>query len=164
MAITRSRNFDSSQKIIKKYKKQSTSIIKPKVYIKSKKLIKDDRLKVNRRLNKSKKQNKNIEGRHSAESLVQALNAVGNGFNIPKSTLHSKVKNLTSVDAKNGPPTILSKAEEDDIDKWVIYCTEQGFPVTKRALLDQVQRFITSEKRKTPFKNNYQVIDGSMGL
>ncbi|XP_076297969.1 uncharacterized protein LOC143217495 [Lasioglossum baleicum] len=77
-----------------------------------------------------------------------------NLYEIPKSTLHSKMKNLSSVDAKKGSPTVLSKTEEDDIEKWIIYCAEQGFPVTKDIVCDQVQKFITSENRKTPFRNN----------
>uniref|UniRef100_A0ABD2WF65 HTH CENPB-type domain-containing protein n=1 Tax=Trichogramma kaykai TaxID=54128 RepID=A0ABD2WF65_9HYME len=59
----------------------------------------------------------------------------------------------TPLECSKGAPTELSKEEENDIAEWVIYCAEQGFPVTKNHLLDCVQKYVSDIKKTTKFKD-----------
>lgn len=82
-----------------------------------------------------------------------------------KTTLHAKLKNLSSLECKKGPSTVLIVAEEEEIVKWILFCGERGFPVTKyQILLDCVQRFTMNDKRKIHLKITDQVNTGIMHL
>lgn len=39
-----------------------------------------------------------------------------------------------------GPATILTKQEEDLLEKWLLGLCRKGFPVVKRMLLDSVKK------------------------
>ncbi|XP_014217717.1 jerky protein homolog-like [Copidosoma floridanum] len=95
--------------------------------------------------------------------MKDAMNAVERGksvrdaavtFGIPKSTLHSKLKYTSPLNAKKGPRTVLTPNEETEIVNWLITCAETGFPVTKNQMLDYIQKFLKTCKRKNPFTND----------
>lgn len=50
-----------------------------------------------------------------------------------------------------GPPTILSKEEEERIVQWMFTRAKVGFPVTKNNLLDSVSNFLKKIQRPNPF-------------
>ena len=112
---------------------------------------------------KGKIKKKYKERQYSEESLKNALKAIEDGkslreaasiFGVPKSTLHLKLKNNETTNSIKGAPTILTEQEENKIVEWILFCAERGFPVTKSHLLDCVQRFVISEKRDNPFRDN----------
>ena len=72
---------------------------------------------------------------------------------IPYTTLYEKVKGIRSLDARPGPPTILSIDEENEIVSWIFKMSKMGFPISKDHLLDTVQMIVKSQKRETPFTN-----------
>ena len=53
-----------------------------------------------------------------------------------------------------GPPSILTKEEENILVKWIIDVGKTGFPVTVDEFLNSVQQLMQDLKRKNPFKNN----------
>ena len=108
---------------------------------------------------------KRNERNYSIESMQAALNAMGEGqtlrqaahnFGVPKSTLHLKSKNQGPLECRKYPNTILGSEVEREIELWIIFCADSGFPVTKSRLLDCVQKYLLGDKvkDKTPFKNN----------
>lgn len=112
---------------------------------------------------KKKLKNQRLENQYTIDALVQAMNCVGEGktiryaadmFQVPKSTLFRKIKGIFSVQCKKGPATVLNGSEENEIVKWIIESGDRGFPITKTRLLDCVQQYLISEKRKTCFKNS----------
>lgn len=125
-----------------------------KVARNSNKKVKTDGKKVKK--NEKRKQ-------YSPEALQRALKAISAGISIrkaadncgvPATTLFRKNKNPDKIDCTIGPPTVLSKNEEQDIVDWLTYRAERGFPITKTELLDSIQSYIVSLGKKTPFTEN----------
>lgn len=95
------------------------------------------------------------------ENLVKALTDVRSRkcsirvaqkkYNVPKSVIH---RNLNVNYVLNGPPTVLSKEEEDDIVKWIIDFSSRGFPITKSQLISSVQLMLNNQSRVTKFADN----------
>ena len=75
-------------------------------------------------------------------------------YKIPKSTVFSKLKNGVPVQAKFGPPSIVSADNEKLIIRWIFFCCDRGFPVTKNLLLDSVKKYIVDQKIANPFTDN----------
>lgn len=75
-------------------------------------------------------------------------------YNVPRSTLYGKWKNIYPVNCTKGPPTILSKEEELKLKEWIVYCCDRGFPISKKQLLDNVHSLVIELQRETPFTNN----------
>ena len=109
------------------------------------------------------KKKKKVERQYTTEDVRQALNALDEGytlreaagnFGVAKSTLFAKLKHFSTIDCRKGPSTVLSADEEDLIVKWILYCSEHGFPVTKTHLLNCVQKFLIDNCRKNPFKSS----------
>lgn len=100
---------------------------------------------------------------YTQEDVKAALDQIAKGmplreatkrYNVPRSTLYCKFKNIYPVECSKGPPTILSKEEESLLTEWIIYCCDRGFPVNKNQLLDSVSKLVTTLGRETPFTNN----------
>lgn len=53
-----------------------------------------------------------------------------------------------------GAPTVLSSAEEQQLEKYVIGSAKIGFPVPPASLKNEVARILHSEDRATPFTEN----------
>ncbi|XP_059058131.1 uncharacterized protein LOC131851625 [Achroia grisella] len=53
-----------------------------------------------------------------------------------------------------GPQTVLSKAEEDILVKWLVAMSEKHFPVNRELLMESVQKIIVEQGRPSPFTNN----------
>lgn len=111
---------------------------------------------------KTVKKTRAKKAQYSEETLVEALNNIDQGmsyrtaesiYGIPRSTLSNKFLSHTSINAKKGPKTVLTPAEERKISDWLVYAGTRGFPITKSQLLDCIQRFIRDSKRESSFKN-----------
>ena len=55
---------------------------------------------------------------------------------------------------KLGHPTTLTTAEEETLVNYVKLMAEIGYPLTRKALSNEVERIIKLDGRKTPFKND----------
>lgn len=77
-------------------------------------------------------------------------------YGVPRTTLLYKYKGKHPIIRKMGPQTVLSPSEEKLLSQWIIHMQDHGFPITKRQLLDSVQRLINETNRQTVFKNNRQ--------
>lgn len=80
-----------------------------------------------------------------------SLNAVSSKYNIPRSTLSTKV-NRKYADKKPGPAPILSESEETALVNWIIQRSNTAAPVTKEQLLNSVQS--TVRGRENPFTDD----------
>lgn len=88
---------------------------------------------------------------YTLSDLKLAIKAVEDGnvspyraaldFNIPLTTFYN---NLTGTSKSNsiGTSTILSKEDENSIEKYVISCAERGFPLGREALVDVGEKMI----------------------
>ncbi|XP_066588079.1 uncharacterized protein [Prorops nasuta] len=101
--------------------------------------------------------------KYSQNDVYSALAAIKSGistykaaasFNVPRSTLYAKEKEIIPVECSRGPNTYLSLEEEKIIVEWIFYCSEREFSITKSQLLDCVQKPVVELKRETPFKDN----------
>ena len=102
---------------------------------------------------------------YSKEVMQQALDAVHSGtslnaasraFNVPRSSLHSKVANKYSK-STTGPPTIFSQEEENALANWILQMSKRGCPITKEHLINSVAIVIKKSGKETPF------VDGRPG-
>lgn len=119
---------------------------------------------VSKNSGKVKKKNlKKSEKSWTPEMMYEVIEAAGNSmtlseaarrFGVPKSTLSLNSRCFTPIDCKKRPSTILSSEEESNIENWIIYCADRGFPVTKNHLFDCIQDYLVRNKKKNPFKNN----------
>lgn len=101
--------------------------------------------------------------KYSVENMLKAIEAVNNGssikraaksFNVPRTTLSDKVRGKTPIDRKMGPQSILSPAEENILEDWILHLASRRFPVTRDQLLDSVQALIKKLGKPNPFTNN----------
>ncbi|KAG8299336.1 hypothetical protein J6590_103626 [Homalodisca vitripennis] len=97
--------------------------------------------------------------RYKPEALQAALNDVKNGllskkaaskkYGIPRATIQFRLSSKFTR-AERGPPPILSKEEEDLLEKWIIDCSKKGFPRRKEDIQLRVQEFLTQNTLLPP--------------
>ncbi|OXU30279.1 hypothetical protein TSAR_003414 [Trichomalopsis sarcophagae] len=102
---------------------------------------------------KKKSKSKTNKALNTMENEGQTLRQAASNFGVPKSTLYAKLKNLSPLDSRKGPETILTKDEEDSIVKWILFCSKSGCPVTKTRLFDCVQNYILEVYREYQAKS-----------
>ncbi|KAG5881149.1 hypothetical protein JTB14_034278 [Gonioctena quinquepunctata] len=81
-------------------------------------------------------------------------NAVSKEFGIPKGTLHNKTHSLVPINRKIIPSTVLTKQEEDRLEKWIIDKAKLGFLMHQDDVKDAVQKVLRDLKRPNPFKDD----------
>lgn len=94
---------------------------------------------------------------YSEDDVQRAVQAISVGisyrtaaktFKVSLSTLFRKNNEHEKSRSKPGPIPVLSELEEQKIVDWVILRAQNGYPVCKSQLLDSVQLYlITSKKR-----------------
>lgn len=98
--------------------------------------------------------------KYTEADMLRALEEVKGGssvkaaaakFKVPRTTLLNKSKEKYQEERRMGPPTILSKEEEERIVQWMFTRAKAGFPVTKNNLLDGVSNFLKKIQRPNPF-------------
>ena len=93
---------------------------------------------------------------YSEQQAVDALNAISSGmsvrkaarrFGVPKSTLNNMKKGYYSVCfTKPEPPPILTHDEEKLLADWAVELYNRAMPITKRYLLNTVQKIVLQDK------------------
>lgn len=68
--------------------------------------------------------------------------------------LYRRLKGSVRIDGRNGPPPVLSRAEEDKLTTWINTMSERGFPVSSGSLRNTVQNFLKQDKRDNPFTDD----------
>ena len=97
--------------------------------------------------------------------LIKALQAIrednvgireaSRRYGVPRGTIQDRIHGrVKEGPRKMGPNTVLTKEEEDVLVKWLMDLTKCGFPQRKQDLLNAVEKIVTAEGRKTPFRNN----------
>lgn len=101
--------------------------------------------------------------KYSEAEIQTALKAIVEGmplreaarkFNIPRATLQFR-KGDKFVKTGFGPNPVLTKEEEDMLEKWIIELGKKGFPRRKEDIQLSVQTFLEKHPRKNPFTNNF---------
>lgn len=69
---------------------------------------------------------------------------------VPRSTLRDALAKKGNT-GHFGAPTALTKAEEDQLVKYVLYSQRVGYPLTMEELRTEVQKIVGLHNRKTPF-------------
>ncbi|KAI8442433.1 hypothetical protein MSG28_005947 [Choristoneura fumiferana] len=86
-----------------------------------------------------------LEKKFTPDQLEKAVESVKNGekiavaakrFGVPRITLHDKISGRTTMGCAMGPSTVLTKEEEDILEKWILALSERHIPLTKDSLLD----------------------------
>lgn len=90
-----------------------------------------------------------VEG---VRSKTFTLGKASKFFGIPKSTLSDKVNDKYPVEKRI--KTILTPEEERKLALWLITLVKKGCKHPKQQLLQQVQKILNTEGRKTVFTNN----------
>ncbi|CAH4034239.1 unnamed protein product [Pieris brassicae] len=82
------------------------------------------------------------------------IREIARKYNIPKSTLHFKLKNPTHR-TSFGPPPVLTEGEERTLEVWIKEVMKKGFPLKTDDLKQSVFKFLTENPRPNKFINNY---------
>lgn len=80
------------------------------------------------------------------------INTASKEFNIPRMTLHDKMKKK-DISNTPGPTSIISEADENRIVEWILFMSTHGNPVTKEHLLNSVGVSVKKLNISTPFNN-----------
>ena len=99
----------------------------------------------------------------SMDSMIEALKAVkihGKGlrqaareFDVPVTTLKRRVDDLVSVDAKPGPPTVLTKEEEEKLCKYCFDMCDMGYGLTVEDVRIIAYKIADNSGRPHPFND-----------
>ncbi len=98
----------------------------------------------------------------SDESMVGAIKSAEEGmslraasrmYNVPLETLRRRVNGSVDIGCKPGPPSVLSKEEEDALAHYVIEMVSMGFGLSREDVMSLA--FVIAEKsgKKHPFQN-----------
>lgn len=96
----------------------------------------------------------NLALRELRETENPKIREIARKYDIPKSTLHFKLKNpdhRTSF----GPQPVLTKDEEYILELWIKRLMKKGFPLKIENLQRSVSKFLEENPRPNPFKDNY---------
>ncbi|KAJ8927625.1 hypothetical protein NQ314_019886 [Rhamnusium bicolor] len=104
--------------------------------------------------NMGRDKQKYTQFKYSEENLALALAAVKSGsmklsdaarrFDVPKSTIHNKIKEKVPNIRKMGPAPVLSTAEEDRLQNWILSKAKLGFPMHPKKA-DQIDESVWKE-------------------
>ena len=103
-----------------------------------------------------------MAGKWDMDSMKRAIEAVkmdGKGlrqaareFDLPVATLKRRVDGLVALDGRPGPPTILTKQEEDKLCEYCFLMADMGFGLTIEAVRSVAYRIAEASGRPHPFK------------
>ena len=74
-------------------------------------------------------------------------------YNVPVETLRRRVTGKVDIDCCPGPPTVLTKEEEETIVCYLIQMADMGYGLTREAVMHMVYIIVEKCKRPHPFKN-----------
>ena len=97
----------------------------------------------------------------SPESMHEAVLCVKEGneslreasrlYNVPLETLRRRVTGAVEMDCKPGPPTILTKEEEDKIYEYLIKMSDMGYGLTREIVMHLAYMVAEKLHKKHPF-------------
>lgn len=87
------------------------------------------------------------KGKESQRSVAAA-------FGIPKSTFSDYVSGKVEVGSRPGPPSVLTKAEEDKLVDYCLHMAKCGYGRTREQVCLTVKKFIDRDGRPNPFEDN----------
>lgn len=99
--------------------------------------------------------------KYTDDSLREAIEKIQNNelsygaasriYNVPKTTLHNKMKN--PVSHPRGAATILSKDQEDELAEWILLHADFGDPRTKQDIIIAAAEIAQLDDSSSNFKN-----------
>ena len=103
--------------------------------------------------------------RYEHEVLMEAVEKVKNRemkakeasrvYGIPRVTILDRVyERVAPCKTSSGPPSILTKGEEEMLKKWIIDMAKMSFPLTKDLLKISVKNILDKDGRPNPFQDN----------
>lgn len=114
-------------------------------------------------IKKNNNEKRKEKSTYTVEDMLRAMDLVitkklsyedaSSQCNVPKTTLFSKVKEKSAVDAHKGFKTDLTAEQENRIANWIIEMGKKGCPVTKKTLLDSVEELVKLTGQQTSFKD-----------
>lgn len=75
-------------------------------------------------------------------------------WGVKKTTLQDWLSRQLNYDRQKGPPSVLTKTEENQFADWLIGLSNRGFGLSKNAFRKSVKKVLDKDGRATPFKNN----------
>lgn len=90
----------------------------------------------------------------SVKTGRQTIYGASKLFGIPESTIRYRLSDKWTTKVRKGPPTVLSKMEEEKLEAWVIDRQRRGIPISKETLYSKVKSFIDAASRPNPFRNS----------
>ncbi len=75
-------------------------------------------------------------------------------WDVKRSTLADRVSGKVGIGRRSGPPSILTRAEEQMLAEWIISMAHRGYGVNKKKLLRTVKKILDKDKRKTILKKH----------
>ena len=72
-------------------------------------------------------------------------------YNIPFETLRRRVTNEVEVDCRTGPPTVLSKDEEEQLAIYCVSMAEMGYGLTRCDVMEKAFKIAEKSGRNHPF-------------
>ncbi|XP_033626344.1 uncharacterized protein LOC117289357 [Asterias rubens] len=75
-------------------------------------------------------------------------------WDVKRSTLADRVSGKVGIGRRSGPPSILTRAEEQMLAEWIISMAHRGYGVNKKKLLKTVKKILDKDKRKTILKKH----------
>ncbi|XP_022084053.1 uncharacterized protein LOC110975677 [Acanthaster planci] len=75
-------------------------------------------------------------------------------WGVKRSTLADRVSGRVELGRRSGPPSILSRAEEQMLTEWIISMAQRGYGFKKQKLLKTVKKILDKDKRTTMLKKN----------
>ena len=99
----------------------------------------------------------------SEESMEAAKNGVQNEnmtireasklYNVPFKTLRRRVNGTVGSGCKPGPATVLTKAEEEHLESYLIQMADMGFGLNRETVMCLAFKIVDTTQRKHPFKD-----------
>ena len=97
----------------------------------------------------------------SPESMEEAVLCVKDGqkglreasrlYNVPVETLRRRVNGTVGMNCKSGPPTILTKEEEDKLYDYLVKMADMGYGLTREIVMRLAYTIAEKLHRKHPF-------------
>ena len=106
------------------------------------------------------KQKRKLWSSESMEAAVKSVKDGGKGlreasrlYNVPVESLRRRVTGMVDMDCRPGPPTVLTKSEEEEIVQYLIQMADMGYGLTRDAVMHMVYVYVDKCRRDHPFKN-----------
>ena len=80
--------------------------------------------------------------------------AAAKTYGVPKSTISDKIRGKVQDDARSGPATVLTKAEETSLVEYLQLMSSIGYPLNRSLFCRETKRILDIDGRPNPFKNN----------